>query len=137
MAIIGETTLILEDRTFLQGSTATYTTTLTSDGSTPVAAASVNSLTMSLIDRRTRAVINSREDQNILNTNNVTLHATSGLLTWEIQEEDTAIVNTTDPVQFQKDELHFAIFTVLFDTSTRTAKHILPMQIRRELTVAS
>ena len=34
-------------------------------------------------------IINSRDNQDIKNANNVTIHATSGLLTWNLQTADT------------------------------------------------
>ena len=52
-------------------------------------------------------IINSREGQNVLNTNNVTVDE-DGLLTWNIQGDDNQIVSTT--LAAGEYETHIALF---------------------------
>lgn len=58
-------------------------------------------------------IINSRDAEDIKNTNEVTIGAT-GILTWDVQPEDTAIINdeitVCDIVQINKREVHRALF---------------------------
>jgi hypothetical protein len=108
-----------------EDSFAPYTTTLTSDGSTAIALASINSIVMTLIEMNGSGAtpVNSRSNQNVLNTNNCTMHATSGLFTWNIQVEDTDIVNTSTPIGAK--EPHLATFTVTWDTTKKMHFEVL------------
>lgn len=92
------------------------TATLTSDGSTAIASASVDSITCTLIETQTGTTINSRSAQDVFNANNCTLHATSGLFTWNVQPEDTTI--TGNPAIGQR-EHHLATFTVTWNTTKK------------------
>lgn len=89
--------------------TGAYTATIVgNDGVTPIPLASLLTLTLTLyaiIQDGTASIINARNAQNVLNANNVTVHATSGLLTWSIQSADTALVEST--LQFER---HIALF---------------------------
>ncbi len=76
------------------GETQIWSVTLTHP-STAVAVVltEVSTLTLTLKDQDGNT-INSRSAQNVLNTNNVTFHATTGLLTWAIQTADTTLHDT-------------------------------------------
>jgi len=50
-------------------------------------------------------VINSRDQQDVLNANNVTIHSTSGLVTWLVQADDNPIIT-----QRRQVERHLAMF---------------------------
>lgn len=93
---------------------ASYTATLqdTDGNAIPVAAIVTAQLTLTDVD--TGEVVNGRDAQNILNANNVTIHATSGLLTWSIQPADNAV--QTAGVQ---QELRRAVFDVVYNTDQR------------------
>jgi len=58
-------------------------------------------------------IINGRDDEDVKNTGDVTISAT-GLLTWDVQVEDTAIINdeieVCDVIQDNKREVHRALF---------------------------
>ena len=88
--------------------TGTYTATVTgNDGVTPVPGASLASITLTLyaiIAAGTVSFINSRDHQNVLNLNNVTIDG-NGLLTWAIQVADTTLVEAALPF-----ERHIALF---------------------------
>jgi len=87
--------------------TGTYHATLVgNDGVTPIPLADMLTFVLTLYVIQadgTDAIVNARNAQNVLNANNVTLHATSGLVTWAIQPEDTTLV---EDVPF---ELHRAL----------------------------
>lgn len=70
-----------------------YTGILYDDSVPPVVipAASITTLVMTLRDVNTRAPINGRDKQNILNTNGVTVDS-SGNLAWEATPADSPIV---------------------------------------------
>ncbi len=88
-------------------SSARYTTTLVDEAGNPVALAVLTGLTLWLRDVTSEDYINGRESQDVLNTNNVTYHATSGLLTWNVQPEDNVVVSSTDDGD---EEEHEAVF---------------------------
>ena len=70
------------------GTTPRFTATLVDEDGTAIALASLSTLVLTLIDTKDRAVINGRDRKDALNANNVTVHATSGLVTWAIQAAD-------------------------------------------------
>jgi hypothetical protein len=109
-----------------EDSFAPYTTTLTSDGSTAITLAAVDSIEMTLVNVRdttlATSIINSRQKQNVLNTNNCTFHATSGLFTWNIQPDDVEIQGT---VPIGQREGHLATFTVTWDTTKKMQFEVL------------
>lgn len=70
----------------------------------------------------TTHIINGRELQDILNTNNVVIHSTSGLVTWTMQAADNPIVTERRQV-----ERHRAVFQ--FTTATAA----LPREIEIEV----
>lgn len=83
------------------------TGTLTDATGTVIPKASVSSMTLTLKDAETGAVVNSRNAQNVLDANGCTLDATSGAFAWTITASDTALVTSTAEA-----EEHEATFTV-------------------------
>lgn len=106
-----------------QYSSATWTGYLKDASGSAIALADIVSATMTLYDKKTETAINTRTAQDIKNANNVTIHSTSGLITWEIQPEDNIIVSST--LEDRKAEEHIALITVTYDTSK-----ILQMEIK-------
>ncbi len=88
-------------------STGSYTATLVgNDGVTPLPGATLSTLVLTLYAIKadgTDGVVNSRNAQNVLNANNVTV-STGGLLTWAIQVGDTTLV---EDLPFER---HIALF---------------------------
>ena len=77
--------------------TAWYSGTLKDRAGAAIASASLTTLTATLYAPGYTAgsnIVNSRSAQNVLNANNCTLHATSGLFEWEIQPADTTMLTT-------------------------------------------
>ena len=119
-------TITLEERQIFEQSSADLTATLLQDSDDPqsvVPGSSLLSLTLTLYDVETGQIINQRDNQDVLNTNQVTVDE-NGLLTWYMQPEDTIIV--TDELPPDSTEQHIALFTF---TWTRTP---LPDGVGRE-----
>lgn len=91
----------------LQNSTGTYTATITgNDGVTPLPLIDLLTLTLTLYVIKgdgTIAYVNSRNAQDILNANNVTVSAL-GVLVWAIQTADTGLI---EALAFER---HIALF---------------------------
>lgn len=85
-------------------STALYTCTLLDELGTPIPVASLIEATLTLFDKRTQTIINNRDNQSVLNTNNVTINS-DGVLAWALQAADNVIVNT-----HERYEVHVAQF---------------------------
>ncbi|MDH3279916.1 MAG: hypothetical protein OEQ18_02160 [Gammaproteobacteria bacterium] len=83
------------DKIINEGNTSIYDLTLTDEEGTVIPASAISVLTLTLSNVADGAIINSRNAQDALNANNVTIHATSGLLTYTLQPLDTAIQDTT------------------------------------------
>lgn len=87
--------IVARDFGILEQATGTYRAVITAnDGVTPIPAASLLTLTLTLYNIKSDGTvnhINGRNAQNVLNTNNVTIDA-SGNLTWAIQVADTTLV---------------------------------------------
>ncbi len=56
-------------------------------------------------------IINDRNDQDVKNTNNVTIHATSGLVTWLMQPADNIIVTVRRQIERHRAEFRFVTTT--------------------------
>lgn len=99
------------------------TFTVEDESGSPVALAAVTTFTLTLYDRDTRQIINSRQNQNVLNANNVTMHATSGLVTWTVQPADMACVSE------RAQEIHVALFVITWNSGAKqtSAELILPV----------
>jgi hypothetical protein len=85
-----------------------YRASLVDETGVPVPAASLSSLTLTLYDQRTDTIINSRDAQDVLNVNGVTVDA-NGLLTWTVLPADNPIVT-----RGTAEETHVALFEWTF-----------------------
>jgi hypothetical protein len=89
--------LVLDAGQMLEGSNRKITFTLLDDAGAPVPLSSISAATVTVYDvdayvegaSPAKGIVNARSSQNVLNTNNVTIHQTSGLVTWLMQPEDT------------------------------------------------
>tara|TARA_Y100000296_G_scaffold84302_2_gene117256 strand:- start:537 stop:953 length:417 start_codon:yes stop_codon:yes gene_type:complete len=108
------------ERSLNEGSGAKYTATLKDPAGTVVTLSNLSTLGLVLYNQRDGSIINSRGTlsgttytfQDVKNTNNVTFHATSGLMTWLIQPADNAIVDTT--LAPGESETHVAVFKFVY-----------------------
>lgn len=112
--------LLENARTILEKTTAIYSATIKDENGNPVALASIDAITLKLYAEGSSSYINSRNGQNIKNANNVTIHATSGLLTWEMTPADNVVVSTDLPADSR--EKHIALFEWTYNGS-RAGKH--------------
>ena len=101
------------------------TATLKNSAGTAITLAQIDSIEMTLVNvletTLASSIVNSRQKQNVLTTNDCTMHATSGLFTWNVQVEDTTILGTT-PIG--KRESHLATITVTWDTDKQMQQEI-------------
>lgn len=89
--------------------------TLVDEDGAPITLASITSLLLTLYDRASGTVINSRTNQNVLNANNVTVGAADGLVTWTVLPADMAIVRSGASL-----EHHIALFVVSWSGGTKS-----------------
>jgi len=109
---------------------------LQDDLGVPIGSGSLNTLTLSLYDKRTGTVINSRNNLNALNANNVTVYSsvqgsgtTAYTVLWEVQPADNALVGTREL------EPHRAIFEYTWGSGKRD-HHGIDTVIEAELEVS-
>lgn len=69
-------------------------------------------------------IINSRSAQDAKNTNNVTVHGTSGLVTWNMQVADNPIIDET-----RLTELHGARFDFTYGSPTKAGSHEIRLRV--------
>jgi len=98
---------------------AQYTATLKDSAGVALALTSIVTAVLTLKDVEAASVINSRTAQDVKNANNVTIHATSGLLTWNIQPADNVIVTTGTEI-----ELHRAVFEIVYATDQKLVHEV-------------
>jgi len=112
-----------------EGNTFTYTATLLDASGAAILLSSISTITLTQFVAGTGTIVNSRDGQNILNANNVTINATSGLLTWLGQPGDSAIVGTNRAPGIL--EQHYAIFKVAYlaGVSTKYLNHPVELNI--------
>ncbi len=117
----------------IERSTAVYTATLKDETDTVIPSASLTTLTLTLYDAANGTIINSRNGQNVLNANNVTIHATSGLLTWTMQPADNVIVWPKASGQFEK---HIALFRWTWSSGAKAGSHEVEIRVRQRTKIA-
>lgn len=83
------------DDEFWENSSRILTTTLTDKDGTAIVSGNLSYLKLTLWDKRTGSIINSRDAQSILNENGGSLSA-SGVLTLKLSPDDNAIVGSFD-----------------------------------------
>lgn len=111
-------------RDWPEGSSPTLTFTLVDDTGTPIALSNINSLTLyQWIDQgggKPGKTINSRNAQDVKNAHNVTVDATSGLVTWSLQPADLAM-QSKDTVVIE--ERHYFRFDLSYQAGGATVTH--------------
>ena len=116
-------------QTINEGTSFKYVTTLLDDDEvTALALASIDSITLTLYDVVSGSIINSRTAQDVLNTNQVTIHATSGLLTWQGLAADAVIKNTL--LVAGALEKHIALFEMVYSTD-KALNHELILWVKQ------
>ncbi len=102
-----------------QNSTAQYKATLKDEAGAVIPSASLSALTLTLYNKSDPggAIINNRNDQNVLNTADVTVDA-SGNLTWTLQPADNPV---QDAAKIHED--HVALFKFEWQAGTKRGYH--------------
>jgi hypothetical protein len=102
-----------------------YTATIVgNDGATPLPAASLLTFTLTLYVVKadgTEQIVNARNQQNVLNANNVTVSA-GGAVVWTIQPGDTTLV---EDIPFER---HIALFE--WTWADGAGKHEVILKVR-------
>lgn len=105
----------------------TYSATIVgNDGVTPLPGSTLSTLTLTLYVIKqdgTEEVVNGRNQQNVLNANNVTV-SEAGALVWSVRPLDTIIVESFLPV-----ERHIALFEWTWPTGN-AGKHEFVAAVR-------
>lgn len=104
--------------------TALYTADVQDHEGNAIAGSSLDTLTLTLYDKSTSDIINSRNAQNVLNTNGVTVDG-SGNLSWVMDPDDNAIITATSKV-----EKHIALFMWTWDSGNKAGKHEVTIQVK-------
>jgi len=105
----------------LEETTAIYGTTIQDTDGNGIAAASITTLTLTLynFDDSEKSIINSRNAQDVLNTNGVTVDG-SGVLEWTMDPADNEIMGTPGVGESEK---HIALFEYTYSGGTKAGKH--------------
>lgn len=115
------------EKSWPEGSTPDITFTLNDRNGDPIPLANIQTLKLtqwvSSGANLPGTKINSRNLQNVLNTNQVTVHATSGLVTWLLTTGDTAMQDRDVSVA---DETHFFRFDVAYTAGSDTIRQSGP-----------
>ena len=99
-----------------EGVTARITGTILDDTGTPIPTAALTTLKLTLFDKRSLAILNSRSAVSVLNTAGGTVDS-NGLLTMILSPADNAIV-AQSPVS----ETHVALFTWTYNAGAATGR---------------
>ena len=103
--------------------TFSYTTILEDEDGNPIAASAIDSITCTIRESASGDIVNTRDAQDVKNTNNGTIHATSGLFTFAFQQGDTGIINTD--VEYGQMEEHLVTFVVVYSTSRKASRNLI------------
>lgn len=108
-----------------EDTTPDYTVYLVDKDDTPIPGSVLDSLTLTFYQEYTRAIINARDRQNVLQLNGVTVDE-DGKLTWNMTREDTAIINDA-----LRHEPHMALFEYTFPgvSGSEYAKHVVRFNV--------
>ena len=125
---MSKSTLTAKQRRLDEKTLAKYTATIKDEAGAAIATADITTLTLTLYDVETGTIINSRNAQNVHNTNNVTV-SSKGVLAWTIQALDNAIVGTRRRAgQYEK---HVALFEYTWSSGSKASKHDVILEIRQ------
>lgn len=108
----------------IERTTVRYTAKLVDDQGNAIPASSLTTMTLTVYDKKTGNILNSRDDQNVLNANNVTIDV-NGAFEWIIQPADLAIVNTN-----LANESHIALFEWSWNSGTRFGKQEIELSVK-------
>lgn len=117
--------LSISDRQFKEGQTGQYSFSLVDENDAAILLADLATLTLKLYDVSTDGIINSRNAQNVLNANNVTV-SSGGAVVWSIQHADNVIAGSPDRGTY---ETHIALFEWTWYGGAKYNSHELELQV--------
>lgn len=125
------------ERRIIEGTTPTYWAVIKDEQNPPqpIALANIDDITVTLYvvnSDGTTTIVGGRNKQGIRNENNVSIHDTSGLLTWSLQVEDTTLVD--DSLKPGDIEPHLALFEFTY-AGTKRGKYLVQFDIIQTLRV--
>ena len=128
---MSDTTLNEAELTFREGETGNYSCSIVDEDDDALAASDLDTLTLTLF-RPGGDAINSRDEQDVLNANDVEVTDGSGggALTWKIQSLDSVIQDTG--LVAGQTELHIARFVWTWtdaDGDARKGMHEVPLYV--------
>lgn len=121
--------LSIAQATLDEGSTGTYNATMLDDDLNPIGSGDLITFTLTYYNLADNKIINSRNAQNILNMNDVTIDG-SGNVAWAIQVEDTIIVNDK-LVPATKLEQHAALFEWTWGAPVKSSSKSVAIYIKQ------
>ena len=114
-------TILTDD--IMEKTTVKITATVEDENGNGIAAAGLDTLTLTLYSLEDDTIINSRDAQDVLNANGVTLGG-GGNLVWTVTPADTIIADTT-----LKAERHRAVFEWTYASAAKNGKHVIDMRV--------
>ena len=112
----------------LERTTRQITATVTDENDAGIDVAALTTIVMTLYDKKTGSIINSRQDQDIKNANNVTIDS-SGNLTWIVQPDDNIIVGSALPPT--KLEHHVALIEWTWSGGSKEGRDTIDIFVRQ------
>jgi hypothetical protein len=112
---------VLKER-IAEKTSAKVTAVIKDEDGNAIPSGSLDSLKLTLYVKGTDTHVNSRDAQNVLNANDVTVDA-QGNLTWLLRPEDTVMNGTGTS------EVHVALFEWAWNGGTKAGKHEIEMTI--------
>jgi hypothetical protein len=109
----------------LEKTTPTISAYLADEDDAAISKSSVLTLKLTLYNKTTKVIINSRADLDALDANGVTVTEDSNgtLVEWEMEVDDTAVLGT------RGEEEHRAVFEWTWGSPVKTGRHIIDMTI--------
>ncbi len=129
-----------------QQSTRNVSFSLVDSAGAPVPLDRIQSMTLTLYDMDTDeakatsplvGIINGRSQQDVLNNHNVLVHATSGLVTWDMQPEDNPIVTSRRQIERHRAEFNTVTVSATSPTETSVLNYAIEIEVLRMRGIAA
>jgi hypothetical protein len=122
----------------LEATTNVYAFAIADEQAQTIPPAELDALTLTYFDQTTHAIINGRDNQNVLNTNDVVVETVTDASTtpptittvvhWTLQPDDTVCLHPT-----QTWEVHVAQFELQWADTVRVARHRIGIGVEHVL----
>lgn len=108
-----------------EGESSFYSCSLVDEAGSPIGVGVIETLTLTLYNVHTAAIINTRSQQNVLGANQVTVSA-GGVLSWGILPADNPVINTG-----AKSERHRAVFKWTWSSGAKSGINQFDIVVHR------